>query len=175
VTHILILTIFKPKVPAMTPLLLAVCAALLMQSAFGWFSLPHRRAVILPRSRNSIAGRDTLKPLFSLAAPASPPQKSKDPALAIEWATDDDTYGEDDAEDQDFLTFLQDEFDSIATNGLLTFDQFIEWEECQDILADEFLTLKDFLRIWQKVVGSNTKSCDFETFLAVNEAVDLAV
>jgi len=111
------------------------------------------------------------------ATPTSTPQtQSKDTDFNnLPWAEDDDGWGEEDAEDMDFLKFLQDEYDSISTNGRLSFDQFIEWEECQDILADEFLTLKDFLRIWNKVVGSNTKTCDFEGFLAVNEEIDASV
>ena len=107
---------------------------------------------------------------------SSPPTQSKDVDFNnLPWAADDDGWGEEDAEDMDFLKFLQDEYDSISTNGRLSFDQFIEWEECQDILADEFLTLKDFLRIWNKVVGSNTQTCDFEGFLAVNEEIDASV
>jgi len=156
----------------MDPRLCCLLLFLLAETALGWMAR-HRH------NRHQPTLLAPFRPLCSLKATSapSPPQKDKNIADAIvsiqDW--DSDAYGEDDAEDVDFLKFLEDEFDSISTNGLLSFDQFIEWEECQDILADEFLTLKDFLRIWNKVVGSHTKACDFSTFLTVNEEIDAAV
>jgi hypothetical protein len=57
----------------------------------------------------------------------------------------------------------------------LSFDAFVEWEEIQDILADEFLALKDISKIWNDNVGSLTETSDFVSFLKINEAIDMAV
>ncbi len=58
---------------------------------------------------------------------------------------------------------------------MLSFDAFVEWEEIQDILADEFLTLQQLSQIWNNNVGTLTETSDFVSFLKVNEAIDMAV
>ena len=62
-----------------------------------------------------------------------------------------------------------------SLTGKLSFDAFVEWEEIQDILADEFLALKDISKIWNDNVGSLTETSDFVSFLKINEAIDMAV
>lgn len=163
-----------------TLLFLILCLLIAIPGRDCW--IPHRPTALLRNSRKSTYALNFATNQRLVNTPQPPPQQkpldttsSSDPDN-ITWGEEDDgIWGEDDAEDVDFLKYLQDEFDSISTNGKLTFDQFVEWEECQDILADEFLTLKDLLRIWNKIVGSNTKACDFETFLAVNEEIDASV
>lgn len=59
--------------------------------------------------------------------------------------------------------------------GMLSFDAFVEWEEIQDILADEFLTLQQLSQIWNNNVGTLTETSDFVSFLKINEAIDMAV
>ena len=59
--------------------------------------------------------------------------------------------------------------------GMLSFDAFVEWEEIQDILADEFLTLQQLSQIWNNNVGTLTETRDFVSFLKINEAIDMAV
>jgi len=86
---------------------------------------------------------------------------------------------DEDDEEEDELNFLYQEFHRLESLGAkgsgLTFEVFLNSDENQDILADEFLQERDLKRIWNRIVGDLEKSCDLQQFLLLSDAIDEAV
>ena len=89
---------------------------------------------------------------------------------------DDDDDAESNAESNDFLQYLNEEYDKLkGSKKGLSFDSFIDWTEVRDVLDDEFLELDDLVEIWKNKVGSIQDQCSRTQFLDLNEAIDEAV
>ena len=57
----------------------------------------------------------------------------------------------------------------------MSLSSFLTWEECEDMIADEFFTEEEVREIWVRVVGGSDKLADFSTFLEVNKSIDESV
>ena len=96
--------------------------------------------------------------------------------LIEETDDDDDDDAESNAESNDFLQYLNEEYDKLkGSKKGLSFDAFIDWTEVRDVLDDEFLELDDLVEIWKNKVGSIQDQCSRTQFLDVIEAIYEAV
>ena len=92
-----------------------------------------------------------------------------------------DEVGDDDWGDQteeEFQEYLKEVFEILTTEGgtkNLSLSSFLTWEECEDMIADEFFTEEEVREIWVRVVGGSDKLADFSTFLEVNKSIDESV
>ena len=95
------------------------------------------------------------------------------PILNTEEEEDED---DDDDDDGDFVAYLEEKFQDLSEGQeLLPLKAFLAWDEIEDIIADEFLTEKEIIGIFEDITGADKKGCDFEQFLEINDTIDNSV
>ncbi len=78
-----------------------------------------------------------------------------------------------DLPDPEDIEFLNTEFNSLTNNkGSLTFFKFVGWEDVQDMMDNNVLTMEEITEIWRNVAGDLNKSVDRKQFGKLNNALD---
>ena len=78
-----------------------------------------------------------------------------------------------DLPDPEDIEFLNNEFNSLTNGkGSLAFFKFVGWEDVQDMMDNNALTMEEITEIWRNVAGDLNKSVDRKQFGKLNNALD---
>jgi hypothetical protein len=78
-----------------------------------------------------------------------------------------------DLPDPEDVEYLDKEFKNlIGSKGSLSFSKFLMWQELQDMLNDEAVTMEDVSKLWRNVAGDLDKTISIQLFRKINNKID---
>ena len=78
-----------------------------------------------------------------------------------------------DIPDPEDVQYYQTEFEKLTSGkGSLSFPKFLVWQDVQDMLADDALTMEDLTQLWRTTAGDLNTSIKIDLFRKLNGLID---